>query len=71
MTKASAMAAVAAFAVGGGTAAIGPQTNSDIVIDREDKAIDRKIKSICRGCQDRRRATRIERITSRSPAREF
>jgi hypothetical protein len=37
-------------AAGGGTAATGPQTNGDVAIDQEDKAIDRKLKSICRGC---------------------
>jgi hypothetical protein len=26
------------------------RTNSDAAIDAEDKAIDRKLKSICRGC---------------------
>ena len=34
----------------GGTAATGPQRESDIAIDGENKEIDRKIKSICRGC---------------------
>jgi len=37
-------------AAGGGTAAAGPQTNGDVAIEQEDKAIDRKLKSICRGC---------------------
>jgi hypothetical protein len=64
------MAAVTAFAAGGRMAATGQQTNSGIAIDPEDKATHRKLMSICRGCGDRRRATGIERITSRSPARE-
>ena len=34
----------------GGTAATSPQTKSNIAIEKEDKAIDRKLKSICRGC---------------------
>jgi hypothetical protein len=34
----------------GGTAATGPRTSGDAAIDAEDKAIDRKLKSICRGC---------------------
>jgi hypothetical protein len=34
----------------GGTAATGPQSSGDAAIDAEDKAIDRKLKSICRGC---------------------
>jgi hypothetical protein len=34
----------------GGPAASGPQSSSDAAIDAEDKAIDRKLKSICRGC---------------------
>jgi hypothetical protein len=37
-------------AAGGGTAATGPQTSSDVAIDREDKAIDLRLRSICRGC---------------------
>jgi hypothetical protein len=37
-------------AAGGGTAATGPQTKGDIAIDEENKVIDRKLKSICRGC---------------------
>jgi hypothetical protein len=37
-------------AAGGAPAATGPQTNGDVAIDQEDKAIDRKLKSICRGC---------------------
>ncbi len=37
-------------AAGGGTAATSPQTKSNIAIEKEDKAIDRKLKSICRGC---------------------
>ena len=37
-------------AAGGGTAATGPQTSGDVAVDKEDKAIDKKIKSICRGC---------------------
>jgi hypothetical protein len=37
-------------AVGSGTAATGPQTDSDVAIDKEDKAIDHKLKSICKGC---------------------
>jgi hypothetical protein len=34
----------------GGTAATGPKTSGDVAIEAEDKAIDRKLKSICRGC---------------------
>jgi hypothetical protein len=34
----------------GGTAATGPQTSGDVEIDAENKATDRKLKSICRGC---------------------
>jgi hypothetical protein len=33
-----------------GTTVIGPQTNGDAAIDAEDKQINRKLKSICRGC---------------------
>jgi hypothetical protein len=34
----------------GGTAATGPQTKGDTALDKEDRDIDRKLKSICRGC---------------------
>jgi hypothetical protein len=34
----------------GGTAATGPQEKGDVSIDKEDKEVDRKLKSICRGC---------------------
>jgi hypothetical protein len=34
----------------GGTAATGPQTKGDISLDKEDKDVDRRVKSICRGC---------------------
>jgi hypothetical protein len=34
----------------GGTAATGPQTTGDAVIAEENETIDRKLKSICRGC---------------------
>jgi hypothetical protein len=34
----------------GGTSASGPSTSGDAAIDAEDKALNRKIKSICRGC---------------------
>jgi hypothetical protein len=34
----------------GGTSAAGPQTNGDPAIDAEDKQINRKLKSICKGC---------------------
>jgi hypothetical protein len=27
-----------------------PQTSGDVAIERENKTIDRKLKSICRGC---------------------
>jgi hypothetical protein len=37
-------------AAGGGTAATGPQTKGDIAIEEENKVIDRKLRSICRGC---------------------
>ena|ERR1700731_885915 len=33
-----------------GTAATGPQTKGDAALDRENRDIDRKLKSICRGC---------------------
>jgi hypothetical protein len=33
-----------------GTAVTDPQTNGDAAIDAEDKQINRKLKSICRGC---------------------
>ena len=35
--------------LGTGTAAV-PQTSSDAAINEENKTIDRKLKSICRGC---------------------
>ena len=35
--------------LGTGTAAT-PQTNSDAAINQENKTVDRKLKSICRGC---------------------
>jgi hypothetical protein len=34
----------------GGTAATGPNAKGDVATDAEDKAVDRKIKSICKGC---------------------
>jgi len=34
----------------GGTSATDPSVNPDVAIDAEGKAIDRKLKSICRGC---------------------
>jgi hypothetical protein len=34
----------------GGTEATGPQTSGDAAIEQENKAIDRRLKSICRGC---------------------
>lgn len=34
----------------GGTAATDPQDSADVAIEKEDRAIDRKLKSICRGC---------------------
>jgi hypothetical protein len=34
----------------GGTAATGPSQNGDVAIDAENKTIDHKLKSICRGC---------------------
>jgi hypothetical protein len=33
-----------------GSTQSGPQTSGDAAIDAEDKAIDRKLKGICRGC---------------------
>jgi hypothetical protein len=33
-----------------GTAVSGPQISGDVAMDKEDKAVDRKIKSICKGC---------------------
>jgi hypothetical protein len=32
------------------TSATGPSTSSDVAIGGEDKAINRKLKSICKGC---------------------
>jgi hypothetical protein len=32
------------------TGAAGPQTNTDATIAEENKTIDRKLNSICRGC---------------------
>jgi len=34
----------------GGTAAAAPQAPGDVAIDKEDKVVDQKLKSICRGC---------------------
>jgi hypothetical protein len=34
----------------GGTAVTGPNTKGDAAVDAEEKAVDRKIKSICKGC---------------------
>jgi hypothetical protein len=34
----------------GGTAATGPNAKGNIDITPEDKAVDRKVKSICKGC---------------------
>lgn len=34
----------------GGTDAEGPNKSGDAAIDAEDKAVDRKLKSICKGC---------------------
>jgi hypothetical protein len=34
----------------GGVSVTGPSTSGDAAIDAEDKAVDRKLKSICRGC---------------------
>jgi hypothetical protein len=34
----------------GGTSATGPQTDTDAAIETENKAVDSKLKSICRGC---------------------
>ncbi|MEA2792679.1 MAG: hypothetical protein QOI87_59 [Bradyrhizobium sp.] len=34
----------------GATSASGPPTSGDAAIDAEDKALNRKLKSICRGC---------------------
>jgi hypothetical protein len=34
----------------GGTAATGPQAQGDVAIDHENKKLDQKLKSICRGC---------------------
>jgi len=33
-----------------GTEATDPQTSGDAAIEQENKAIDRKLKGICRGC---------------------
>ena len=40
----------AGSSAGMGSGSPGSQTRGDAVIDQEDKAIDRKLKSICRGC---------------------
>jgi hypothetical protein len=34
----------------GGVAVTGPSSSNDAAIDAEDKALDHKLKSICRGC---------------------
>jgi hypothetical protein len=34
----------------GGTSATDPSVNPDVAIDAETKAVDRKLKGICRGC---------------------
>jgi hypothetical protein len=34
----------------GGATVTGPQTSGDVEVDKENKEVDRKIKSICRGC---------------------
>ena len=35
---------------GSGSTVTGPQTSGDVAVDKENKEVDRKIKSICRGC---------------------
>jgi hypothetical protein len=34
----------------GGTSVTGPSNTNDAAIDAENNAVDRKVKSICRGC---------------------
>jgi hypothetical protein len=49
-TTGSSMTTGSARAAPGGTAATGPSQSGDVAVDAENKAIDRKLKSICRGC---------------------
>jgi hypothetical protein len=49
-TTGSSMTTGSARPAAGGTSATDPSVNSDVAIDAEGKAIDRKLKSICRGC---------------------
>jgi hypothetical protein len=49
-TTGSSMTTGSARTAPGGTAATGPSQSGDVAVDAENKAIDRKLKSICRGC---------------------
>ena len=49
-TTGSSMTTGSARSTTGGTAATGPQDKGDVATDKEDQAINRKLKSICRGC---------------------
>jgi hypothetical protein len=49
-TAAGARTSGSASSAPGGTAATGPNVKGDAAVDAEEKAVDRKIKSICRGC---------------------
>jgi hypothetical protein len=49
-TTGSSMTTGSARAAPGGTAATGPSQSGDVAVDAENKVIDRKLKSICRGC---------------------
>jgi hypothetical protein len=49
-TTAAARTSGSASSARGGTAATGPNAKGDVAIDPEDKAVDRKIRSICKGC---------------------
>jgi len=49
-TTGSSMTTGSARPAAGVTFASGPSTSGDAAIDAEDKALNRKLKSICRGC---------------------
>ncbi len=49
-TTGSSVTTGSARAAPGGTEATGPSRSGDVEIDTENKTVDRKIKSICRGC---------------------
>jgi hypothetical protein len=49
-TSGSSMTTGSARPAAGDNSAPGPSTSGDAAVDAENKAIDRKLKSICRGC---------------------